>query len=115
MVIEEEKSIRKVKSTARIHTSIGPWTSNFSDISKHISANTKIFVDDTNMKDSINNEDDVEKLQTGKKSKSAKLEQKWKTASPDIERGNFQINGARLLNCLPKKAREIIMYQDEFE
>ena len=33
------------------------------DISKHVSANTKVFVDDTKIKDSIKNEDDVEKLQ----------------------------------------------------
>ena len=33
------------------------------DISKHISANTKVFVDDTKMKDIIRNEDDVERLQ----------------------------------------------------
>jgi hypothetical protein len=33
------------------------------DISEHVTANTKIFVDDTKMKDSIKNETDVEKLQ----------------------------------------------------
>ena len=34
------------------------------DKSKHVDANTKIFVDDTKIKDIIRNEADVEKLQS---------------------------------------------------
>ena len=63
-----KKHHQKSQSTVRIITRIGPWTSTFSgvyqrDISKDVSANTKVFVDDTKMKYLIKNEDDVEKLQ----------------------------------------------------
>ena len=66
VLIEETASEKsKVLSGSIQGSVIGPvlFLMYIRDISKQVSANTKVFVDDTKMKDSIKNEDDVEKLQ----------------------------------------------------
>ena len=66
LLIEETPSEKSKVLSGSIQGSVlGPvlFLMYIRDISKHISANTKVFVDDTKMKDIIRNEDDVERLQ----------------------------------------------------
>ena len=66
ILIEETKSQKsEVKSGSIQGSVLGPvfFLIFVRDISKNITANMKVFVDDAKMKDSINTEDDVEKLQ----------------------------------------------------
>ena len=36
-------------------------------------------------------------------------------SNPKFESNSFQINGARLFNCLPKKLRDFRFYQEDFK
>ena len=43
------------------------------------------------------------------------LSKNGRHAVQTLREASFQINGARLFNCLPKKVRGIRMYQNEFK
>ena len=56
-----------------------------------------------------------ENKRLGRKVKIPSLSKNGRQAVQTLRESCFQINGARLFNCLPKKVREIKVYQDEFK
>ena len=58
---------------------------------------------------------DKENARLGRKVKIPSLSKNGRQAVQTLREASFQINGARLFNCLPKKVREIRIYQDEFK
>ena len=56
-----------------------------------------------------------ENFRLGRKCKIPKLKPNGRCAIQTLRENSFQINGARLFNCLPKKLREIRKHQDEFK
>ena len=57
----------------------------------------------------------LENARIGRKCKIPHLVQNGRQAIQTLRESSFQINGARLFNCIPKNVREIRQCQDEFK
>ena len=54
-------------------------------------------------------------VRLGRKCQIPALKKNGRQAVQTLREQTLQINGARLFNCLPKKLREVTVYQEEFK